>query len=127
MNNNKRNSLKLIALSAAASNAIDWQKPVIESVALPAHAAMTGCSLPEGCYNAINTGISSFFWPGGSGPTEVATRGRFDCEGNNVSFQIVVVADSLETAEAQYPNNRVVLRQTAGVVEECFFFNLFEL
>ena len=126
MNNKKRNSIKFIALSAAAANITGWQKPVVESIALPAHAAMTGCSLPEGCYNSSSGPSSSFFWPGGTGPTEVASRSEFECEGTNLSFQIVVVAESLAAAEAQYPNNRVVMRETAGV-EECFFFNLFEL
>lgn len=91
----RRRLLQGLAVTLPAA----WTRPVVESVVLPAHAAVSPstCSAEAGCYIV---GGSSFQWPGGSGPFEVnAFDGSDDCTGSADSVTIVLASGPSEAEE----------------------------
>ena len=98
----RRNVLKGFAVSLPAA----WAVPVVESVVLPAHAGVSGCSAEPGCYEGIDTSSGRFtvMWPGECGARENVDYWEGDgddprnCVGNPTNSGPMAVAENPDEA-----------------------------
>lgn len=106
MDKTKRKLSKL--LGVAASGAVVWQKPIVNSVNLPAHAA-TSCSVNADCLGPTNIqpGPFWFSWPGGGGYGGFLTFYSDSNCNTQIGSSHVALASSEAEAQALFSANLV--------------------
>ena len=129
----RRNALKALAVGAP----VVWAKPVVDSVALPAHASLSGCRIPAGCVWIWDDSDLSYDWPGGTGPYKLEEAwNNSSCNGDpapDPGEHWYVIAPSMGQAEKLFKdlglitttNFRITSVQDPKIPEGCYMYYTF--